>query len=204
MLPSNSELAALLIAISFAAGLNVYATVAVLGVFARLHWIDLPGQLDMLANWWVIGASTALFVIEFVLDKIPYIDLAWNALQTFVRVPVAGFLAYAATPNLGPGWQIVAVTAGSAIALAVHGGKTAARAVVSPSPEPVSNAILSTVEDVFVVFLLWFATEHPFLAAIMALVFLSVIIVFIRFVWLALRALFRGARKGRLAEATHN
>ena len=97
-----STIAALVIAASFAAGLNVYATVLTLGVLARLHWAVLPGGLEMLGDWWVIGASAALFAAEFVADKIPGLDLVWNALHTFVRIPVAALLAYGATTHLSP------------------------------------------------------------------------------------------------------
>jgi hypothetical protein len=198
MLPTNAELAALLVAISFAAGLNVYATVATLGVLARLNWVELPGQLDMLSSWWIIGASSVLFLMEYVADNIPLFDVLWNTLQTFVRVPVAGLLVWAATPELGPGWQAVAAMVGGTIALAAHGGKTAAHASIAASPEPFSNFILSTAEHAFTVFIVWFATEHPFIAAAIALVLLVLVVVLIRFVFLALRNLFRGARR-RLA-----
>jgi hypothetical protein len=94
---THSTLAALVIAASFAAGLNVYATVLTLGLLARAHAVVLPPGLDALAAWWVIGASGALFSAEFIADKIPGLDLVWNALHTFVRVPVAALLAYRAT-----------------------------------------------------------------------------------------------------------
>ena len=93
------HLAALVIAVSFAAGLNVYATVATLGLLARFGGLILPGELDLLSNWWIIGASGALFAIELVADKIPLLDLIWNALQTFVRVPIGAVMAYAATAH---------------------------------------------------------------------------------------------------------
>ncbi len=96
-LPPN-ELVAVLVAISFAAGLNVYATLATLGLLARAGLLPLPTTLHLLSNWWIIAASGMMFVIEFFADKIPAFDLIWNALHTFVRVPLAGPLAYAATP----------------------------------------------------------------------------------------------------------
>ena len=119
----------------------------------------------MLGSWYVIAASLALFAIEFVADKIPYFDLIWNALHTFVRVPLAALVAYRATATLSPWEQILATTVGGGIALAAHGGKTAARAAVTPSPEPVSNSALSVGEDVVAVSLTWFATKHPYMAA---------------------------------------
>src|SRR6202142_3611160 len=132
------ELFALLAAIGFAAGLNLYATVAVLGLLAHFGHMPLPPGLLLLAGWPVIAASTALFVIEFFADKIPAFDLVWNALHTFIRIPIAALLAYGATATLSPTEQLIAPLAGGAIALASHGGKTAIRAAVTPSPEPFS------------------------------------------------------------------
>ena len=188
-----AELFALLAAISFAAGLNVYATVAVLGLLARFGHLPLPGGLQMLEGWAVILASTVLFGVEFFADKIPAFDLIWNALHTFIRVPVAGLLAYQATSQLSPERQLLATLLGAAVALAAHGGKTAARAAVTPSPEPFSNITLSLGEDVLAIGLTWLATRHPYLAGTLALLLVAVIVVLIRWVIRALRALFRGA-----------
>jgi len=145
-LPAH-ELLALLVATSFAAGLNLYATVATLGLLSRAGVLPLPPALQLLDNWYVIAISAALFLIEFFADKVPAFDLIWNALHTFIRVPIAGLLAYRATAQLSPTQQILAAVLGSAIALAAHGGKTAARAAVTPSPEPLSNITLSLGED---------------------------------------------------------
>ena len=189
-LPPN-ELVAVLAAVSFAAGLNVYATLATLGLLARAGLLPLPTTLHLLSNWWIIAASGMMFVIEFFADKIPAFDLIWNALHTFVRVPLAGLLAYAATSQLPLGKQLLATALGGAIALAAHGGKTAVRAAVTPSPEPFSNITLSLGEDALAIFLTWFATQHAYWAAAIAGVFLVTIIVLVRRVVRALRALFR-------------
>jgi hypothetical protein len=176
----HEHLAALIIAVSFAAGLNVYATIATLGLLARFGGLILPGELDLLSNWWVIGASGALFVVELVADKVPLFDLIWNALQTFVRVPIGALMAYAATAHLGPGWQFAASIAGGAIALAAHSAKSAARVSVTPSPEPFSNFALSAAEDAFAIFITWFATRHPFIAAAVVVILLAGIALLIR------------------------
>jgi hypothetical protein len=144
---------ALLVAISFAAGLNVYATVGTLGLLARSALLPLPPPLHLLESWWIIAASIVLFVIEFFADKVPAFDVVWSALHTFVRVPIAALLAYAATSQLSPGKQLLATVLGGLIALAAHGGKTAVRAAVTPSPEPVSNISLSVGEDALAIFL---------------------------------------------------
>jgi hypothetical protein len=161
---SPSSIAGLVIAASFAAGLNVYATILTLGLLARMHWVELPPGLDVLANWWVIGASTVLFSVEFFADKVPGLDLVWNALHTFVRIPLAALLAYRATTQLSPEMQMLATSAGALIALAAHGSKTAARTLVTASPEPISNIALSTGEDAAAVGLTWTATHHPWIA----------------------------------------
>lgn len=178
----GSELVGLLIAVSFAAGLNVYATVATLGLLSHAQLLELPPGLHLLNSWWVIGSSLALFGVELFADKIPAFDLFWNALHTFVRVPVAALIAYGATSQLSPEMQMLATIAGGLIALAAHGGKTAARVAVTPSPEPVSNFALSAGEDVLAVFVTWLATAHPFIGAGIAIVFLVAIIVTIRWV----------------------
>jgi hypothetical protein len=187
---SPSQLVALAIATSFAAGLNVYATVATLGLLAHYHVIDLPSSLALISDWWVIAGAAALFCIEFVADKVPFFDVIWNALQTFVRVPVAAFVAYGATSQLSPPAQLLTAVLGAAIAFAAHGGKTAARVAVTPSPEPFSNIALSFGEDVLAVSLTWFATQYPFVAAGIALVLVVVIGLLIRVVARALRTLF--------------
>jgi len=192
---SANELLALLVATSFAAGLNLYATVATLGLLARGGLLPLPATLQLLASWYVIAISGVLFLIEFFADNIPAFDLIWNALHTFIRVPIAALLAYRATAQLSPTEQMLCAIVGGAIALAAHGGKTAARAAITPSPEPNSNISLSAGEDAFAVFLTWFATKHPFVAAAIVVCLLGVIITLMRWVARALRALFRGAEQ---------
>ena len=189
------ELFALLAAIAFAAGLNVYATVAALGLLARFGHLPLPSALQLVETWPVIAASGALFAVEFFADKIPAFDLIWSALHTFVRVPVAAFLAYGATAQLTPARQLLATLLGAAIALAAHGGKTAVRAAVTPLPEPFSNISLSLAEDLLAIALTWLATRHPYIAGTIALSLVAVIALLARFVIRAVQALFRGAEK---------
>jgi hypothetical protein len=189
----GEELVAMLVAISFAAGLNVYATLATLGLLAHTSWFALPPALHLLANWYIIAASTALFAVEFFADKVPAFDLIWNALHTFIRIPVAALLAYQATASLSPIEQMLATAAGGAIALAAHGGKTAARAAITPSPEPISNIALSMGEDLLAVSLTWMATWRPYWAASIVAVLLVATVLLVRWVVRALRSLFSGA-----------
>lgn len=189
------DLVALLVAVCFAAGLNVYATIATLGLLAHAGVLPLPHSLSLLESWWVIGAGCVLFAIEFFGDKVPAFDLIWNALHTFIRVPVAALIAYEATSGLSPAEQFSATLAGSVIAFLAHGGKTAVRAAVTPSPEPFSNISLSTAEDVLAVFLTWFAARHPFWSAGIVTVLLLITLLLIRSVAKAIKALFRGAEQ---------
>jgi len=191
----SAELFAILVAIGFAAGLNLYATVAVLGLVARFGHLPLPPGLQVLQGWTVITASTAMFAVEFFADKIPAFDLLWNALHTFIRVPIAGLLAYRATSQLSPEHQLLATLVGGVVALIAHGGKTAARAAVTPSPEPFSNIFLSLGEDALAIGLTWLATRHPYVAGTLATLFVLIIVLLARLVIRAMRALFRGAEQ---------
>jgi hypothetical protein len=200
----GTELVGLIVAVSFAAGLNVYATVATLGLLAHAGLLDLPSGLHLIASWWVIAAAGVLFAVEFFADKIPAFDLLWNALHTFIRIPVAALIAYGATSQLSPEKQLLATLAGGAIALAAHGGKTAARVAVTPSPEPISNFALSAGEDTLAVFLTWFATRHPLAAGGIVVVFLVAIVVVARWVIRAMKNLFRGAENELLPPKPRN
>jgi hypothetical protein len=191
----TGEIVAIVAAASFASGLNVYATTATLGILARAGVLPLPVSLHAVQSWPIIIVALAMFVVEFFADKIPGFDLIWNALHTFIRIPIAAVLSYGATAHLSPAAQLAATAAGGLIALAAHGGKTAVRAAVTPSPEPFSNIALSAGEDVVAVGLTWFATRHPYLAAGIVAVLVVVTVLLIRWVWRSLRRLFRGAQR---------
>lgn len=191
-----STIAALVIAASFAAGLNVYATVLTLGLLAHAHWVVLPQGLEVLGDWEVIAVSGTLFAMEFVADKIPGLDMIWNALHTFIRVPVAGLLAYRASAHLSPEMQLLATVAGAAIAMVAHSSKTAVRAVVTPSPEPVSNIALSTSEDAVAIGLTWLVTQHPWTAATIAIALTLLALLMTGWIVKALRRSWRRMRVG--------
>jgi hypothetical protein len=170
---SPANITALIVAASFAAGLNIYATVLTLGILARTHWVALPPGLDSLGHTWILVTCGIMFALEFVADKIPAFDMVWNVLHTVVRVPIAALVAYHASSQLTPQMQVLATALGAVVALAAHGSKTALRAAVTPSPEPISNIALSTTEDAAAIGLTWFATHHPVLAASIALLLLA-------------------------------
>jgi len=178
---------------SFAAGLNVYATIATLGLLSRTGVITLPPSLNMLRSGWIIGVALVMFGLEFFADKVPAFDLIWNALHTFIRVPIAVLVAYAATSQLSPGKQLASAALGGLIAFAAHGGKTALRAAVTPSPEPFSNMALSFGEDFVAVSMSWLAVQHPYFTAAIVAVLLVAIVLLMRWVVRALRGLFHRA-----------
>jgi hypothetical protein len=166
---------------SFASGLNLYATVAAAGLFQRLGIVTLPEPLQILANPVVLGVAITLFLIEFIADKIPYVDSAWDALHTFIRPPAAALLSYSAFAGEGvpEEWKLSAALLAGGVALTSHGAKASTRAAANASPEPVSNWTLSLLEDGFAVFLAWLAAEHPLVTAaiVVVLVVLAVFVI---------------------------
>ncbi len=165
---------------SFASGLNLYATVAAAGLFQRFGIITLPEPLAVLAHPVVLGIALALFLVEFIADKIPYVDSAWDALHTFIRPPAAAALSYSAFADGFPEeWKLAAALLAGSVALTSHGAKASTRAAANASPEPLSNWTLSLLEDGFAVFLAWMAAEHPLLTAtlVVVLVILAVFVI---------------------------
>lgn len=163
---------------AWTSGINLYATVAVLGLVQKLGWARLPGGLEVLDNWIIIGVGAGLFCIEFFADKIPYVDSIWDAIHTFIRVPAGAVLAFAATTELNPAVQVIAVLLGGGLALSSHGTKSALRATANLSPEPVSNWILSLIED-------FIAVAGSLLAVFAPIVILIVIGIFLLiFAWI--------------------
>jgi hypothetical protein len=145
----------------FSSGLNLYATVATLGLLQRFGVLHLPPGLQILSHPWVLGIAIAFYLLEFFADKIPYFDTFWDALHTFIRPPAAALLAFAAAGGAPPEWRWGAALLAGGVALTSHSTKASARAAVNASPEPFSNWILSFGEDVLAVCLTWLATTHP-------------------------------------------
>jgi hypothetical protein len=149
-------------------GLRVYATVAALGLLARLEIIHLPPSLEVLAHPTVIAIAGLLYVAEFVADKVPAFDSVWDAVHTFIRVPAAAVLGFAMLGDVAEPWRTVAALVCGTLALSAHGLKSSARLTANASPEPISNWSLSFSEDFAVVGLLWVAVTHPVLALTIA------------------------------------
>ena len=157
---------------AWTSGINLYATVSVLGLLQKFAGVKLPGGLEALDNWWIIGIAGGLYIVEFAADKIPYVDSVWDVIHTFIRVPAGAVVAYAATSRLDPTVTISAALLGGGLALASHGTKAAARVTANLSPEPVSNWTLSIVEDIIAFVGTLLAVFAPILVAVILVLFL--------------------------------
>lgn len=180
---------------AWTSGINLYATVTVLGLLQRFGATKLPGGLEVLDNWWIIGIAGFLYLVEFVADKVPYVDSVWDVIHTFIRVPAGAVVAYAATSNLDPSVAVIAGLLGGGLAFSSHGTKAALRATANLSPEPVSNWALSFIEDGIAIIGSFLAVFAPVLIAIVLVVFLVI------FFWLMPRFL-RAVR--RMMSATRS
>ncbi|HUE82210.1 MAG TPA: DUF4126 domain-containing protein [Pyrinomonadaceae bacterium] len=132
-------------------GINLYAAVATLGLLGRFANLQMPGELDVLTSWWIIGIAATMYSVEFFADKIPYLDSTWDAIHTFIRIPAGAVLAATAFGDFDRSVQVVALLLGGGLALSAHGTKASARAAVNLSPEPVSNVVVSIAEDILAV-----------------------------------------------------
>jgi len=148
---------------SWVAGINLYATVATLGLLGRFAHLKLPGDLEVVTSWPVIIVALVLFVVEFVADKIQFVDSAWDIIHTFIRIPAGAILAATAFGDFDRRVQVIALLVGGGLALTSHGTKAATRALVNASPEPVSNIVVSLSEDVLAVVTMVLAMVFPFL-----------------------------------------
>jgi hypothetical protein len=189
---------------AWTSGINLYATVAVLGLLQKFAWAKLPGGLDALDNWWIIGIAAGLYVIEFFADKFPYVDSVWDVVHTFIRVPAGAIVAYAATNQLDSSITIPATLLGGGFALASHGTKASARVAANLSPEPVSNWTLSIVEDVIAFAGVLLAVFVPAVIAAVLILFLIFFIWFGPKVFRAVRRMFRAVAGYFRGEGFHD
>src|SRR5437763_11219092 len=175
---SADTLAALTVALGagWASGLNTYAAVLVLGAAQRLGFVTLPHDLQVLASPWVMGAAGLLFALNFLADKIPYIDSLNDLLHTFVRVPAGALLAYGAADQLGPEVGVIAALLGGTLAAGSHVAKTGSRALINTSPEPLSNIAASFAVDGVVIGGLTLAIAHPITFLLLLALFVALLI----------------------------
>jgi len=189
------ETLSLVLGAGFSSGLNLYATVATLGLLQRFGVIHLPDKLQVLSHPAILAVAIGLYLVEFLADKIPYLDSVWQAVHTFIRPPAAALLAFSVTGSASEPWRWGAALLAGGVALTSHGTKASARAAVNLSPEPLSNWALSLGEDLLAVWLTWFATAHPTMAIVLVAVLLVVSLFLLYHLFRFLRRTFR-----RLAE----
>ena len=176
---------------SWLSGINLYATVATLGLLERFHFVQLPGDLGYLSHPWVLATALALFAVEFVADKIPAVDSVWDMVHTFIRIPAGAILAASAFAHFDPKVRLLALLIGGTLALSSHGTKTATRLTANMSPEPFSNIVLSLFEDAFTIGMSVIMAMHPIVIAIIVVIGLITSIFLFRMIRRALRKLFR-------------
>lgn len=157
---------ALALGAAWLSGVRLYAMVAILGLLGKYGGLQLPGALTALENPWVIGVASTLLVVEFIADKVPAIDSVWDVVHTFIRIPAGAVLAASAFGDYDPTIKVVAALIGGTLAFGSHATKTTARAAVNTSPEPVSNLVVSTTEDVYAVGSTFAAAFFPVLILI--------------------------------------
>jgi len=177
---------------AWASGINLYATVAALGIANQAQLIQLPPDLQVLSHPAVIAIACTMYVIEFFADKVPYVDSGWDVLHTFIRIPAGAILAARSLGDMSPPLELAALLAGGSIALAAHGVKATTRLAINASPEPFSNWAASVTEDVTVLGSVWLMFNHPILMLIFVATFVALC------VWLAPK-LFRLAKRGYVA-----
>jgi Domain of unknown function (DUF4126) len=175
-------------------GINLYATVLTLGILERFHLVKLPGGLTMLGEWWLIGLAGILYAIEFIADKIPAVDTAWDAIHTFIRVPAGAVLAASAFAEFDPAVKIAAMIMGGGIALSSHGTKAATRLAANTSPEPFSNIALSLGEDALTFGSAILMAFYPVVILIVVVIFLIIALWLLPKIFRALRRLLIRAR----------
>jgi hypothetical protein len=179
---------------AWTSGINLYATVSVLGLLQKFGGVKLPGGLDVLDNWAIIGVAAFLYIVEFFADKVPYVDSVWDVVHTFIRVPAGAVVAWAAVSDMDPSISIPAALLGGGLAFSSHGTKASVRMAANVSPEPFSNWVLSIVEDVVAIGGILLAVFAPVLIAAVLVIFTIFFIWFFPKVARAVRRLFSGAR----------
>ena len=158
---------------AWTAGINVYATVAVLGLAGKYEMIQLPPKLHILMEPVVIGVACVMYFIEFFADKVPYVDNGWDAIHTFIRIPAGAILAAGAVGDASPALELAAILAGGTVALASHGTKATARLAINASPEPFTNWFSSIGEGLVVFAGIWLTFNHPVVMFVLVILFIA-------------------------------
>lgn len=181
--------------LSWASGFRLYAALFIAGMLDRFHVVALPPQLEILAHTPVLVVTGALLVVEFLVDKVPAVDSAWDSVQTFVRVPLGALLAWGVFAQSPPETQAIAAILGGALAAGTHVAKAGTRAAVNASPEPLSNWGLSFSEDAVLLLGMWLAFQHPVVFVVLLALFVLLLVWLIPKLWRGLMALKRGFQR---------
>lgn len=176
---------------AWTSGVNLYATVAALGIAQASGLVQLPPGLEVLANPAVIVVAVVMYFVEFFADKVPYVDSGWDAVHTFIRVPAGALLAARAIAPTNPALEVVAALAGGTVALAAHGTKATARLAINTSPEPFTNWAASIAEDIVAFVGVWAALRHPYIMLTLVVAFLALAGYLVPKILRGLRTLFR-------------
>jgi hypothetical protein len=184
------KIIALTMGAAWASGINLYAAILVLGVLGMTGNIVLPPDLQILANPIIVFAAGAMYLVEFVADKIPGIDTGWDTIQTFVRIPLGALLAAGAVGNVNPPLALAAAIVGGGLAAGTHAAKSGARVLINTSPEPFSNWIVSLLEDLAVIAGLWTALYHPWVFVALLALFILLLIWLLPKLWRGIKAIF--------------
>jgi hypothetical protein len=176
---------------AWTSGINLYATVAALGIAQASGLVQLPPGLEVLGNPAVIAVAVVMYLVEFFADKVPYADSGWDAVHTFIRVPAGALLAARALGPTNPALEVVAALAGGSVALAAHGTKATARLAINASPEPFTNWAASLAEDVAAFLGVWAALQHPYVMLALVTAFLALSVYLVPKILRGLRSVFR-------------
>ena len=183
-----SNTLALSMGVAWASGINLYATLLMLGLMANTGNITLPPDLQVVANPLVIGAAGLMYCVEFFADKVPGVDTGWDAIHTFIRIPAGAMLAAGAIGDVNPAVELAAAIAGGGVAAATHATKAGSRVLINTSPEPFTNWAASIGEDIAVIAGVWASIQHPIIFLVVFVIFMLLLI------WL-LPKLWRGIKK---------
>ena len=189
---------------SWMSGVNLYLTVAGLGIVNRIGLINLPGNLDVISHPLIIITALLIYLVEFVADKIPYIDSTWDSIHTFIRPLGGATLTYAAMADMGPVVQIPLALLSGAVSLDSHLTKATARLAINSSPEPVSNSVASLTEDGLVITVLWLIIRHPIIASLIIILFILASIWFLKKMFRFLKGVFKIFRQDKERQPVEN
>jgi Domain of unknown function (DUF4126) len=175
----TAQLFAMAAALGWASGMRLYAAVFLTGLAGYLGWVPLPAGLSVLQQPAILYVSGCLLAVEFIADKVPWVDSLWDSVHTFIRIPAGAALAYSVFGADPGSWGVIAALLGGTLAATSHAAKTSTRAAVNTSPEPFSNIGLSLAGDAMVPAMLWLAHEYPsaFFVVLAFVIFISIVVI---------------------------